>query len=129
MNVRHSIGVAERIGRYSDAVEVPAGSRLLFLSGMPGLPAGEGALPDGIEAQAEQAWANVVRLLEQAGFTVDDLVKIRQYLARPEDVKGYVSVRSRYLGDAMPASMLVAGCQMVWPEILVEIEAIAARRE
>lgn len=121
------IGVAGQIGRYSDAVEVPAGSRLLFLSGTPGL-APDGELPEGIEAQAEQAWQNVLTALAEAGMDVHDLVKIRQYLVSESDLAAYTAVRARYLGDARPASMLVAGCQMVWPSILLEIEGIAARR-
>jgi enamine deaminase RidA (YjgF/YER057c/UK114 family) len=126
-NQIRDIGVATRIGRYSDAVEVPAGSRLLFLSGTPGLAPG-GELPEGIEAQAEQAWQNVAAALAEAGMDVHDLVKIRQYLVSVADVPGYTAARNRHLGDARPASMLVADCQMVWPGILVEIEAVAARR-
>jgi 2-iminobutanoate/2-iminopropanoate deaminase len=125
-NQIRDIGVAGQIGRYSDAVEVPAGSRLLFLSGTPGLAPG-GELPQGIEAQAEQAWQNVVAALEAAGMGVHDLVKIRQYLVSEADLASYTAVRSRWLGDARPASMLVIGCQMVWPGILLEIEGVAAR--
>jgi enamine deaminase RidA (YjgF/YER057c/UK114 family) len=126
-NQVRDVGVARHIGRYSDAVEVPAGSRLLLLSGTPGLTPG-GELPEGIEAQAEQAWQNVVSALAEASMGVRDLVKVRQYLVSEADVAGYTAVRTRYLGDARPASMLVVGCQLVWPAILVEIEAVAARR-
>jgi enamine deaminase RidA (YjgF/YER057c/UK114 family) len=37
-------------------------------------------------------------------------------------------VRARYLGDARPASMLLVVPGLVKPEILVEIEAYAARQ-
>jgi 2-iminobutanoate/2-iminopropanoate deaminase len=125
MNRQHMTGVAARIGKYSDAVEVAGGSRLTFLSGTPGLPP-DGELPDGIAAQAEQAWANVVAALTKAGMDVADLVKITQYLTDPDDVAAYAEVRSRYLGDARPASMLVIVPSLVWPDMLVEIDGVAA---
>jgi enamine deaminase RidA (YjgF/YER057c/UK114 family) len=125
MNRQHMIGVAERIGKYSDAVEVSKGGRLTFLSGTPGLPP-DGKLPDGIVAQAEQAWTNVVAALTKADMGVADLVKITQYLTDPSDVAAYAEVRSRYLGDARPASMLVIVPALVWPDMLVEIDGVAA---
>ena len=66
-------------------------------------------------------------MLDQAGMTVHDLVKVTHYLVRSEDIKPYVEVRSRYLGDARPASMLLVVPELVRPEFLVEIEAYAAR--
>ena len=127
MNRLLNIGVAQKIGTYSDGVAVPADAKLVFVSGTPGmLP--DGSYPDGITAQAEQAWKNVLAILAQAGMGVKDLVKVTHYLVRQEDIKDYVVVRARYLGDARPASMLLVVPGLVKPEILVEIEAYAARQ-
>ena len=124
----HDIGVASRIGKYSDAVEVAPNVRWLFTSGTPGLPA-SGELPGDIEAQTELAWTNVIALLGKAGMTVADIVKVTQYLTRKEDIKAYAQVRNRFLGDARPASMLSVVPQLVWPEMLVEVEIVAARAD
>jgi enamine deaminase RidA (YjgF/YER057c/UK114 family) len=127
MNRLLNIGVAQKIGTYSDGVAVPADAKWVFVSGTPGmLP--DGSYPDGITAQAEQAWKNVLAILAQAGMGVKDLVKVTHYLVRQEDIKDYVVVRARYLGDARPASMLLVVPGLVKPEILVEIEAYAARQ-
>ena len=127
MNRLLNIGVAQKIGTYSDGVAVPADAKWVFVSGTPGmLP--DGSYPDGISAQAEQAWKNVLAILAQAGMGVKDLVKVTHYLVRQEDIKDYVVVRARYLGDARPASMLLVVPGLVKPEILVEIEACAARQ-
>ena len=126
MNIRHEIGVAAQIGRYCDAVEVPAGSRLLFISGTPGLE--NGVVPVGIKAQAELAWRHVFSLLESAGMGPEDLVKITQYLTRAEDVPLYSQVRTQMLGNHRPASMLAIVPALVRPDFLVEIEAYAARK-
>ncbi len=122
----HDIGVASQIGKYCDAIEVGANSRWLMTSGTPGLST-TGDIPKDITGQAECAWEHVIGLLERAGMTVADVVKVTQYLTRAEDIPAYGKVRSRFLGDARPASMLLVIPQLVRPEFLIEIEIIAAK--
>jgi 2-iminobutanoate/2-iminopropanoate deaminase len=126
MNTFHDIGVARHIGSYSDAVEVPQNARWLFTAGTPGL-ALDGTLPNDITGQAELAWTHIITMLERAGMTVKDLVKVTHYLLRASDIPAYVKVRSRFLGDARPASMLLVIPELVRPEFLLEIEAYAAK--
>lgn len=125
LNTQHNIGVATHIGTYSDAVEVPRGARWL-ITGTPGL-ATDGSLPEEIAAQAELAWDHIMTLLDRAGMGMVDVVKITQYLTRQSDIAEYARVRSRYLKDARPASMLLIVPALVKPGFLVEIEIIAAR--
>lgn len=122
----HDIGVACQVGRYSDAVEVRGNARWLFTSGTPGL-AVDGALPADITGQAELAWRHIIAMLERAGMAVNDLVKVTHYLLRPADIPAYVEVRTRVLGAARPASMLLVVPQLAKPEFLLEIEAYAAK--
>jgi enamine deaminase RidA (YjgF/YER057c/UK114 family) len=125
MNQQHDVGVARQIGAYSDAVEVPPHARWLFTSGTPGL-ALDGSLPADIAGQAELAWRHIVAMLERAGMGVHDLVKVTHYLCRAADIPAYVKVRARFLGDARPASMLLVVGELVRPEFLLEVEAVAA---
>jgi 2-iminobutanoate/2-iminopropanoate deaminase len=122
----HDIGVASQIGAYSDALEAGPGLRWLITSGTPGLSSA-GELPDNISGQAELAWEHVARMLDRAGMTVGDIVKVTQYLTRAEDIPAYAAVRSRFLAGVRPASMLLVIPQLVKPEFLVEVEVIAAR--
>jgi 2-iminobutanoate/2-iminopropanoate deaminase len=126
MNAQHNIGVASQIGKYSDAVEVPANVRWLLTSGTPGLGL-DGELPVGIAAQSEQAWNHIVTILGRAGMTIADVVKVTQYLTQESDIPAYANVRSRFLGDARPASMLLVIPALVRAGFLVEIEVTAAR--
>ena len=128
MKTAHDIGIAAHIGAYSDAVAVPAGARWLAISGTPGL-APDGTILDNFEDQAAQAWRNVCDALSKAGFSVDDLVKITQYLTSAEDIAIHAQVRARFLGSARPASMLLVVPALVWPQMSIEIEAWAARSE
>ena len=66
-------------------------------------------------------------MLDAAGMSVHDLVKVTHYLLRAEDIKPYVAARAKYLGDARPASMLLVVSQLVRPEYLLEGEAVAAK--
>lgn len=122
----HDIGVASLIAAYSDAIEARPNLRWLLTSGTPGLST-TGDLPPDISGQAERAWQHVLRMLELAGMTVADIVKVTQYLTRAEDIRAYGKVRTRFLGDARPASMLMIIPQLVRPEFLLEIEIVAAR--
>jgi enamine deaminase RidA (YjgF/YER057c/UK114 family) len=95
-------------------------------SGTPGLAAAK-QLPKDITGQSELAWQHVISLLQKAGMTAADIVKVTQYLTRADDIAAYAKVRSRFLGEVRPASMLLVIPQLVWPEILVEVEIIAAK--
>jgi enamine deaminase RidA (YjgF/YER057c/UK114 family) len=119
----HSIGVASQIGKYSDAIEAAPG-RMLFLSGTPGL-APDGTLSNSFEEQADQAWKNVFGLLRKANMGPEHLVKVSQYLLRADDIRSYGPIRLKWLGDHRPASMLVVVPGLVWPNLLIEIEAYA----
>jgi len=119
------VGVARQIGAYSDAIETAPNLRWLYTAGTPGLSR-DGKLPPDIAGQAELAWTHIIAMLEQAGMNVRDLVKVTHYLLHAEDIREYVKVRSRFLGDARPASMLLIVPGLVRPEFL-EVEAVAAK--
>jgi enamine deaminase RidA (YjgF/YER057c/UK114 family) len=125
-NKIHDIGVARQIGAYSDAVEAPANARWLFTAGTPGL-ALDGKLPQDFAGQAEQAWQHIVAMLNKAGMDVHDLVKVTHYLLRASDIATYAQIRGKFLGTARPASMLLIVPELVRPNFLLEVEAIAAK--
>ena len=116
------VGISKHIGKYSDAVEVPRPARWLFTSGTPGLTQ-EGILP---ATFGLQAWKNILLALEQANMRPEHLIKLVQYLVRGEDLAAYGAIRTRFLGECRPASMLLVVAALPKPGFLIEIEAIAA---
>ena len=120
-----NVGVAARIGKYSDAVEITAGARQLHISGTPGIDK-DGNVPESFEAQADLAWRNLVEILAAAGMDVANLIKINQYMVRADDIAAYPAIRLKYLGDHRPASMLSVVSLLVRPNILFEVEAVAS---
>jgi 2-iminobutanoate/2-iminopropanoate deaminase len=122
----HDIGVSEHLGYYSDAVEVAPNVRWLVTAGTPGF-APDGTLPADFPTQANNAWDNVKRLLEDAGFALSDLVKVTTSVTDVSDIAAYKDIRRNALGDLKPAFMLAVVTQMIDPRILIEIEAWAAK--
>lgn len=126
MNTVRNIGVAAKIGTYSDAIEVSPNARWLITSGTPGITL-EGKLPEDFATQATLAWEHCLRMLRAAEMDVGDIVKITQYLTRPADLEAYRPIRNRFLGDARPASMLSFVSELVWTAMYFELEVTAAK--
>jgi len=126
MNVTRNVGISHQVGKYSDAVEVIDPRRVLYISGTPGIDAASGELPEGFTEQAELAWENIVSILRDANMSVENIVKLTQHLVRREDLAAYRAVRMRYLGESEPASMLRFLPGLVWPNMLIELEVVAA---
>jgi enamine deaminase RidA (YjgF/YER057c/UK114 family) len=76
MNRRQSIAVP---GLHHGGVPIPTASRvggLLMSSGVAGLDPESGDVPESVEAQVAVIFANVRRIAEAAGGSVEDIVKI-----------------------------------------------------
>ena len=111
---------------YSHATELPAGMRILFISGQFGVAA-DGSLPPEFAEQAETAMNNVEALLSSAGMTKAHLVKLNYYLTRPADAPTLADIRrSRWSSAEPPAVTAIVVSSLARPEYLIEIEAIAA---
>lgn len=126
MNKEINVGVAAKLGKYSDAIETSAGVRWLYSSGTPGLNE-DGSLPEDFETQARLAWNSIVAMLHAADMDVENIVKINQSMLRREDLDSYRKIRNEYLGEARPASMLSFISELVMPGMLIELEIVAAK--
>lgn len=109
------------LGPYSSAVR--AGDTL-YLSGQLGIDPVTGELAEGVEAQARQAMQNIAAVLEEAGASFDDVVKMTVLLADIDDFAAVNEVYGSFLAAPYPArsAFQVAA---IPKGALVEIEAIA----
>jgi enamine deaminase RidA (YjgF/YER057c/UK114 family) len=114
--------------RYSHAVEVPSGSRLVLASGQLGVGADDG-VPESAEAQADLCFANIAVILADAGMGLGDIVRINAFVTAREHMAGYMASRDRHVASPPPASTLVIVSGFTRPEFKVEIEVLAARKE
>ena len=78
------------------------------------------------EAQARQVYANLRAVLEAAGGSLDDVVKITTFLTRQDLFEDWRRIRAEvFKGEAHPASTLVVVASLSHLDYLVEIEPIA----
>ena len=108
------------------AMEVPAGARTLYVSGLNGYPPDGGPMPESFEEQAALVWQHLATILASADMTYDDLVSLRFYLADPAFDPPNVELLKRHLGEHRAARTVVCA-QLLEPAWLIEVEAIAAK--
>lgn len=109
---------------YVHAMEVSGASRLLFVSGTMGLDTA-GRAPEGLEEQLALIWANLRRILADAGMTTTNIVRLTSYLRDASFADANMRARLLALdGRRIPTTAIVAAT--LEPEWLVEIEIIAA---
>ena len=99
---------------------------LLFISGIPGFDA-NGELPAGFEAQFGNVVTNIKRVLDEAGGTFRDLVKVNVLLTRASDVATMNVLYASAFGPApYPARTTCVVQALPDPKMLIEIEAVAS---
>jgi enamine deaminase RidA (YjgF/YER057c/UK114 family) len=106
---------------------VPANAEWLVIAGQVGIDP-KGKLQVGVRKQAEQAFRNIVEILKANGMQKRHLVKLNTYLTDPRDIGAYRAARKKVIGDAIvPPATLVIIDGLAAPEMLIEIEAMAAK--
>ena len=118
--------VAPPFSAYSHAVEIPAGARMLYVSGQLGV-APDGTVAEDFTGQADQAFRNVLAILDSAGMTASDLVRVNTFLTDSADIGAYRAIRDRHLGGHKAASTMIVISALAQPRFRIEVEAVAAR--
>ena len=115
------------LGAYSHTVKVPPNATWLILSGQVGVNA-SGKLQTGMRRQAEQVFRNILACLRANRMRKEDLVKLVVYLTDPRLIEDYRAARNKLLGsDVRPASTLLVIDGLAQPDMLIEVEAWAAK--
>lgn len=110
---------------YSHGVVVPEGQRLVFCSGQLGIDA-QGVIPTDCGAQAKLCFNNIAAILAQADMDLSNVIRINAYVTGREHLAAYMAVRNALFAEPYPASTLMVVSGFARPELVVEIEAIAA---
>jgi 2-iminobutanoate/2-iminopropanoate deaminase len=110
---------------YSHGIETAPGMRIVAVAGQTGRDVA-GNIPEGMAAQADIAWRNVMIVLAEAGMGPEHIIHYTSYLVAGSDSKPYDEARLRHLGDARPASTKVYISALAQPNLLCEVQAFAA---
>jgi len=121
-------GIRPPFAAYAHAVTVPAGMRLMFVSGQLGTAA-DGTVPEDAEAQADLCFAAVAAILADGGMGPADVVRLNAYVTDRAHLAAYMRARDRFMAGHLPASTLMIVTGFARPEFKVEVEAVAAARD
>jgi 2-iminobutanoate/2-iminopropanoate deaminase len=106
---------------YSQAIR---NGDLVFVSGQLGLKPGDTAISGTIQDQTEQIFQNLKAILEEAGSSLDRIVKTTVFVTDLNSFQGMNEVYARHVGEERPARSTVE-ISALPSGALVEIEAIA----
>jgi len=118
------------LGNFSHVVEVPAGSRLYYLAGQVGVKP-DGSFPPTVEEQMQVCYDNVDAILKDSGLAWTDVVRVKTLVVASE-MERYQAAREevrRRTSNPPPASTLIGVACLARPQILIEVEVIAAKSD
>ena len=98
----------------------------VFVAGTTGMDYETGEMPDDVAEQAEQTFRNIERVLNEAGASIDDTVRVQYTLTDAADLPALAPVMHRWFDKARPAATaVIAG--LVDPRMKIEIEVTVRR--
>ena len=110
------------IGPYSQAIEI---NNMIFTSGIIPINPANGTLVDGsIEEQTKQVFDNMKGLLEDAGSSLDKIIKTTVFIKNMNDFSRINEVYASYFTGDFPARSCVEVARLP-KDVLIEVEAIA----
>ncbi|MEK3874978.1 RidA family protein [Paenibacillus sp. FSL H8-0122] len=112
------------IGPYSQAI---VAGNWVYTSGQLGMDPQTAELPGSVQEQARQSLNNVKAILEEAGASMDQVVKTTVYLKDMNDFAAVNEVYSTFFTEPYPARSAVEVARLP-KDALVEIEAVARKK-
>ena len=77
------------------------------------------------DAQAQQTFQNLERVLEAGGSSLERVVKVTIFLTDMTNFGKIVELREKWFSPPYPADTIVEVSSLALPELVIEIEAIA----
>ena len=111
------------IGPYSQAIEV---NGMVFTSGVIPVNPATGVIPEGVEAQATQAFTNLTNLVEASGAAMSQVVKTTVFIKEMNDFGKINEIYAKFFKEPYPSRSCVEVARLP-KDVLIEIEAIAVK--
>ncbi len=114
---------------YSHTTAIPAGTELVFVAGQYGSDTGGAVVSPAFNDQVQQAFGNLGVALAAHGLDLTHVVQLRTYVVDPDFAKlGAIGEAVRAgCGDTLPTQTVIGVAGLAMPDILFEVEAVAAR--
>ena len=111
------------IGPYSQAIEV---NGMVFTSGVIPVDPATGVIPEGVEAQATQAFTNLTNLVEASGAAMSQVVKTTVFIKEMNDFGKINEIYAKFFNEPYPSRSCVEVARLP-KDVLLEVEAIVAK--
>ena len=99
----------------------------VFVSGTTGFDYSTMTIAEGIVEQTEQCLKNIGLALEQAGSTLQDVVRVTYVVPKADEFPDCWPVLRKFLGEIRPAAMMISA-GLADPRMRIEIEVTALRK-
>ena len=99
----------------------------VFVSGTTGFDYSRMTIEDDVVAQAQQCFKNIEAALQQAGSSLQDVVRVNYVLPNGADFEPCWPVLRKYFGEVRPAAMVI-NAGLLDPRMKIEIEVTALKR-
>lgn len=111
---------------FTQAWRVESPSTILFISGQVPLDDdGNLVAPGDFDGQARRTFDNLGRVLEEAGGTFADIVRVTVYLTDIARLPDYGRIKAEYIPGQQPASTAVGVAALAMAGLMIEVEATA----
>jgi enamine deaminase RidA (YjgF/YER057c/UK114 family) len=111
---------------YSQAIKVTGAQTIVYLAGQVAYDKDGGAAhPGDFTAQARTVFGCIKSLVEAAGGTLANVVKLNTYVTSVKYRPEFRTVRNEFFGERGPASTMVEVSALAHPDYLIEVEAVA----
>ena len=115
----------ETVAGYSRAV---VDGDFVFVAGTTGYDYATMTMPGTVEEQARNCLRTIAGVLEEAGFSLADVVRAIYYITDIADADRVLPIFGEFFAAIRPAATLVAVAALYRPEMKIEIEVTAKRR-
>jgi enamine deaminase RidA (YjgF/YER057c/UK114 family) len=115
----------EKTAGYSRAV---VDGDFCFVAGTTGYDYATMTMPQAVDEQARNCWRTIAKVLDEAGFTLADVVRATYYVTDHADADRVLAVCGEVMADIRPAATLLVVAGLYKPEMKVEIEVTARRQ-
>lgn len=114
----------ERTAGYSRAV---VQGDWCFVSGTTGYDYATMKMPDSVEEQTRNCLSTIRKALAEAGFSLADAVRCHYYVTNASFADIVFPILGEAFGEIRPAATMIV-CELIRPEMLIEIEVTALRQ-
>jgi len=110
---------------FAHGILVQEGKKMLFLSGQNGIDKEGKVVSEDFESQCNKAYENIGSIVSAAGGSFTNIVRVTAYVTDIKNSDAFVKISSKFFKGDLCSQTLIEVRALAFPELNVELEAIA----